>query len=251
MCGPLVAFAVGDPECRRWWSSRVGLNAAYHVARGVAYAIVGAACGAIGALVDMGAMQVGVYRAAAIVAGCLMIVVGIAAVLRHRGVRLPRLGLPQRVVGWIAFARGRLRALRPPARAACTGFITALLPCGWLYLFAVAAAGTGNPLSGMAVMAAFWLGSVPILMSLGLGAQAVAAAMGRRLPLITAAAMVALGVSTLVFRMQIPLEAMTARTTRTTQRRPAAERQIAPDPTESHRVGSAERWPGLFMVPPD
>ena len=46
-----------------------------------------------------------------------------------------------------------------------TGLLTALLPCGWLYLFALFAAGTGSWLSGSVVMIAFWLGSVPALVA--------------------------------------------------------------------------------------
>jgi sulfite exporter TauE/SafE len=47
------------------------------------------------------------------------------------------------------------------------GLLTAFLPCGWLYAFAVSAAATKNAVGGSLVMLAFFLGTVPAL----LGAQ--------------------------------------------------------------------------------
>jgi hypothetical protein len=141
----------------------------------------------------------------------MMIGVGAAAVLRAVGARLPELPLPrllQRVV--IAGQRAAF-TLAPLPRALCIGLLTALLPCGWLYLFASYAAGTGSPLWGAAFMAAFWLGSVPSLLLAGIGAQALARLAGRRLPLVTALTIVALGVATLVLRMQTPVLAFEPR----------------------------------------
>ena len=103
-----------------------------------------------------------------------MIAAGLAAVLQAIGLSLPRLRLPglaQRMV----FAGQRMAfALRPLPRSLGIGLLTAFLPCGWLYLFAAYAAGTGSPARGAMVMAAFWLGGVPALLLAGLG--------GRRLP---------------------------------------------------------------------
>lgn len=67
---------------------------------------------------------------------------------------------------------GALRRLmdRPPVvRAAATGLFTTLLPCGWLYAFVVTAAGTGSgtPLHGAALMAVFWLGTLPMMLTVG------------------------------------------------------------------------------------
>jgi sulfite exporter TauE/SafE len=114
-------------------------------------------------------------------------------------------------VRWLVSTAQRMAmALRPVPRALSIGLLTALLPCGWLYLFAVVAAGTASPWRGAAVMAAFWLGSVPILVALGIGVQALAGTLGRRLPLVSAVVILLLGVSTLVLRMQTPAEAFIA-----------------------------------------
>ena len=72
---------------------------------------------------------------------------------------------------------GSLR-LTPLPRALSTGLLTAFLPCGWLYLFALKAAETGSPLRGALFMIAFWLGSVPALVLVGAGVQTLARLLG-------------------------------------------------------------------------
>ena len=85
------------------------------------------------------------------------------------------------------------------------GRLTALLPCGWLYAFVLTAAGTGNSWSGVAVMAAFWAGTVPALLAVGLGVRLFAHPLARRAPALTAWLLVAIGVTTLAGRWQVPV----------------------------------------------
>jgi hypothetical protein len=95
----------------------------------------------------------------------------------------------------------RFAAGRPPVvRALATGLLTTLLPCGWLYAFVISAAGTGSPAFGALTMAVFWVGTVPILVTLGAGLRAITGALGRRLPTVTAAAVVVVGLATIVMR---------------------------------------------------
>jgi sulfite exporter TauE/SafE len=47
------------------------------------------------------------------------------------------------------------------------GLLSGLLPCGWLWGFLALAASRGAVFEGMAVMAAFWAGTVPILLAIG------------------------------------------------------------------------------------
>jgi sulfite exporter TauE/SafE len=93
-------------------------------------------------------------------------------------------------------------------RALVIGLLTTLLPCGWLYAFVVTAAGSGGPLNGAAVMATFWVGTLPVLLSLGIGARQLAGALGDRLPLATAAALVIVGAVTLSGRMTLSAETL-------------------------------------------
>lgn len=48
-------------------------------------------------------------------------------------------------------------------RAWLTGFFSALLPCGWLHTFVIAAIASASPAKGGAVLLFFWLGTLPAL----------------------------------------------------------------------------------------
>ncbi len=56
-------------------------------------------------------------------------------------------------------------------------------------------------------MVAFWAGTVPVLASLGVGVQAFAGTLGRRMPLITSALIVLLGLYTISSRSIRPAQA--------------------------------------------
>jgi sulfite exporter TauE/SafE len=74
-----------------------------------------------------------------------------------------------------------------------TGLFTTLLPCGWLYVFVAAAGGTGSVQTAMATMAIFWLGTLPALLAVGVGAQRLLAPFRRRLPALSATVVLIMG----------------------------------------------------------
>jgi sulfite exporter TauE/SafE len=63
---------------------------------------------------------------------------------------------------------------------------------------------SASPVWGVAVMAAFWLGTLPMMATLGFGVQAISGPLRARLPLITSLVLVAAGVWTLLGRMAMP-----------------------------------------------
>ena len=207
MCGPLVAFAVGATEKQRF-ASRVMLHVAYHGGRLVTYALIGGVCGALGAALDLGGSLIGLNRLAAVLAGTMMVAVGLLTVAKYSGMKIPRFVLPAALQKGIALGQRTAVGFRPMSRALVIGLLTAFLPCGWLYAFAIVAAGTGSVLMGAAVMAAFWAGTVPILASLGIGVQALTGTLGRRVPMVTALVIVALGLYTIAARPAISIDAV-------------------------------------------
>ena len=97
---------------------------------------------------------------------------------------------------WLVQIRGR----RAAQRAWLVGALTGLLPCGWLWAFVVSAAGTGSPAAGAAVMAVFWLGTVPAMTGMFALGGAVVSGLRWRMPVISACVLLALGVATLTVR---------------------------------------------------
>ncbi|MBK8914978.1 MAG: sulfite exporter TauE/SafE family protein [Phycisphaerales bacterium] len=199
MCGGFALFAVGSAPGTR----AIALQSAYHGGRLVTYLVLGALAGAIGAALDLGGGMIGVQRAAALMAGGMMVLFGGCALASTCGLRLPAPGIPQTLRH--ALAAGHRRALRltPTARALVIGLLTTLLPCGWLYAFVITAAGTGNSLAAAVAMLAFWLGTLPVMGAVTIGARAISGPLGSRFPLLTSILLVAVGTYTLTGRLTI------------------------------------------------
>jgi sulfite exporter TauE/SafE len=205
MCGGFVCFYTGTAPGRASGGatgaaspSLVRAHALYNVGRLVSYVLLGAIAGSLGAGVSRIGALAGVGHAATIVAGVLMISWAVSTIAAQRGVHLgARLGAPTVPVAWQRLLGRLLQSLRDQpvgARALITGLATTLLPCGWLYVFVAAAGGTGRALDGMFVMALFWLGNVPALVAVGVGAQRVFGPFRRRLPTLGALTVLLMGV---------------------------------------------------------
>lgn len=206
MCGAFVAFAVvGERQTR---GQRVQLHLAYNTGRLLTYMTLGAAAGAVGSVMDLGGAIVGVQRSALAFAGACMIIFATIALLRHAGVRVPRMPVPGFMQRVLAASHRRIAGWPAVSRALATGLLTTLLPCGWLYAFVFVAAGTGDVVAGMLVMAVFWLGTLPVLVALGAGVSALAGPLKARLPVLTMALLLAFGVFAVLGRVAMPTQAL-------------------------------------------
>ncbi len=197
MCGSFACLAATGRNGAR---PAVRGAATYHVGRLIAYASLGLLAGTAGAGLDRVAVA-GVARPAAVVAGALLILWGVASLLAALGVRVPQLDVPPRLASLVA--RGVRAADRqsPARRALLIGLLTAALPCGWLYAFVATSAAAGGALGGAAVMVAFWLGTVPLLAMVGLGAQRLLGPLRRRMPALTAGVLIVIGALTAAGRL--------------------------------------------------
>lgn len=198
MCGPFLAFAAAGSE------EDIGHRhplLAYHAGRLASYVALGAGAGALGASIERLGRLAGLGRAAALASGLLMVAWGVHTILEHAGWarRLHGPGFVRRALGATV---SRVGALSGAVRAGITGVATALLPCGWLYVFVAAAGGTASPLRGALLMIVFWSGSVPAMVALGLGLQRLAGPARRHLPLVTASVVVVIGLFTIAGRLR-------------------------------------------------
>ena len=225
MCGPLMACAVsvtgretvalgpGFDGGHRWgqWARHAWLQVGYHVGRLVGYALLGGVAGGVGALLDLGSTLSGLQPVAAVLAGGVMVVIGLAALCRVSG-WLDRWMNAAAGLGSLGrWAQGVALRVNAGPRAWGIGLLTPLLPCGWLYAFVLTAAGTGGVWSGAAVMGVFWLGTLPVLVGLGLGLQGAFGLAGWKLPWVqqvAAVAVIALGLFTLSGRVSLDAEAL-------------------------------------------
>lgn len=192
MCTPFVCFYAGADTRASAWG-----HLAYNGGRLISYLILGAIAGAVGAGVQQVGTGVGISRAAASLAGILMITWGVVQLLAVRGVKVPT---PAPLAGAQQWMAARLRDVRdfaPTARALTVGLLTTLLPCGWLYAFVLTAAGTGSVRDAMLVMAVFWAGTLPMMLAIGVGIRRLAGPFRDRLPVFSAIVLVVIGVYSL------------------------------------------------------
>lgn len=169
MCGPLVlAATIPSPSPsdsgaagqvpKGAGSTNAGLIAAYQSGRLLGYSVLGALAGSLGAGVFSGMAGTALsWISTALIA----VAFGLLAWKAWRG-EPPHLlpatlsqGPLRRLLG--------ARTLPPFARAGGVGLLSALLPCGWLHSFVLAAATTRSPQAGAVLMGVFWTGTLPAL----------------------------------------------------------------------------------------
>lgn len=206
MCGGLVAIAVtpvlrGGPVML---AIQARLHVAYHAGRFVAYTALGAVAGALGAALQASGTLVGLQHTAGPIAGALIIAMAVIGLARAIGLRLPSLPTSNRLNRLLSRLHASTSQWTPLSRSTAIGALSGLLPCGWLYMFVVAAAGTGHTATGAAVMAAFWAGSVPILVFVGTGVQALRSVIGRHVPVLMSLALLLVGLWTAGGRLRLP-----------------------------------------------
>ena len=209
MCGPFCAVAVGGGSTAK---HEYLPHLAYHLGRLSTYSLLGAVAGAVGSLVDMASALAGLQPIALGLAGGIMVLLGLvelAKLSRFRSL-VPVSYTPRALTNLLRRGQRFAANRRGVPRALTIGLLTTFLPCGWLYAFVVVAAGSGSPTSGALIMAAFWAGTVPVLLSLGVGVRSLSALLGSRLPAVTAVALVAVGLVTLSGRMSLSAETLTA-----------------------------------------
>ena len=201
MCGGFVAFYSGGRPRR----GRVTAHLAYSGGRLGAYAGLGALAGSLGAALDATGALLGLQRAAAVVAGALIALWGGVSLAESFGARVPALAAPPAWRGLLSRGVAHVAARPPAERALIMGLLTGCLPCGWLYAFVVTAAGSGSALAGAGTMALFWLGTLPVMIGLGVGVTALAGPLRRHVPAACAVAMIAVGLLAVAGRFR-PVE---------------------------------------------
>lgn len=207
MCGPFAMIAAADSNKG---SAPVVPTLAYSCGRLVTYSIVGLIFGALGLVLNQGVAFANWQQTATYVAGGLMILVGIISLARYLGFRIALPGLFSPVQKFLQVGFAKARTMTPVWRAFSIGALTSLMPCGWLYTFAISAAGTGSPLWGMALMVTFWAGTVPIMAALVLGVDKIGTPIQKKLPVAMACLVIAIGVFTVAYRAPVAIGAETA-----------------------------------------
>lgn len=183
MCGGFVGVVSQMSQPR-------SAQASYHFGRLVTYLVLGAVAGLFGAGANAVGQQFGLTQVAATITGIIMIVCAVG-VLVGRPVHIARL-LPQRLTALPA------RLLPVPGSSSAgysftLGLCSTFLPCGWLYTYVALAAASGGAALGAGIMAVFWVGTLPMLITIGSISHLVGAPLRKYMPVVSALLMLAAG----------------------------------------------------------
>ncbi len=163
MCGPLVgALGIAAPPgtpVRRALLPQL----AYHLGRVTTYGTVGAAMGMAGSFVNVAGRIAGAQDVVAVLAGLLLVAMGLGVAVQSLWVKDAEGRLAGRVLGAVR----KLAGHEAPMRAYPLGLVLGFLPCGLSYSAFAAAAATGSPVRGMALALAFGAGTLPALLLAG------------------------------------------------------------------------------------
>lgn len=192
MCGAFACLANGNARRGAW----------YHGGRLAAYLLLGVAAGTVGAGLDKAGLIANVQRTAALLTSVALVAWGLVQL--RQAMRARTFAGASAWGGTLGALIERTAAWDPRARATAIGLTTALLPCGWLWAFIATAMGTGTPLRAVAVMAVFWVGTVPMLLAVAAGARRFGPLARVRWPLASASLVVMLGLGELASHLLMP-----------------------------------------------
>lgn len=204
MCGPLITMysekmegARGGRDILTWHEVRQ--HALFNTGRTVSYATIGAAMGALGALL-FGATTIvsvsSVVRGAVGVAiGVIIVASGVTYALRGTVVEVPGTGRLFR--GVHEFITSRVGSLVNGFGIVGLGAVHGFLPCPMLYPAFLYAFARGSPVEGALSLGVLGAGTFPTLMVYGLTVRSIGPEHRQTLHRVLGVAFVALGLVTL------------------------------------------------------
>jgi len=210
MCGPFALWATHGGSSR-------GTVASYHLGRLTTYLSAGLAAGVLGSAVTIGGDFAGFQTLAAKIAGGSLVFVGLSRLLLLFPLFQPKpavVAKPSRMAALLQNAKPMIAGFGPNTRAYFGGLLTTWLPCGWLYLFVLVAGGTGDVMLALTVMSAFWIGTLPALTAVVVGARSLIPKFRSALPIAASVLLIATGLYTATGRASADLSSMTAQTPR-------------------------------------
>jgi hypothetical protein len=165
MCGPIIAgysFSDREPGQPAPVAATIAPHLLYNTGRITTYALIGGVMGLTGSFVNIAGRISGIQNLVALLAGVLMIVMGMNITGIWGSPRwIEKHNLP------VLRAARRVAASRSMSRFAFLGMVLGFLPCGLSYTIFVAAAGSGGLLQGMLTAVLFGLGTFPALLAFG------------------------------------------------------------------------------------
>jgi len=163
MCGGIV-IAYSSTKIRDDFNKakEVASHILYSFGRITTYVLLGAVFGSLGGVATFSNMANGILW---IVAGVAMVLTGFSLLGKIKFLTLIEHSVSK--TSWYQKNFRLLLGSQTLSSFFMLGLLNGLLPCGFVYFFAITAASTGSALSGAFVMLIFGLSTIPALFSLG------------------------------------------------------------------------------------
>ena len=163
MCGGIVIAYTSTKVESRWSKAKQATShLLYSFGRIFTYTILGALFGCLGSVATFSAFANGVLLVSV---GLFMVLTGLSLLGKIKFLTLVEHSLTQ--FSWYQNSFKKLIGQKTLFSFFLLGMLNGLLPCGFVYFFAVTAASTTSPFWGAIVMLVFGLSTIPALFSLG------------------------------------------------------------------------------------
>ncbi|MEA3353350.1 MAG: sulfite exporter TauE/SafE family protein [Campylobacterota bacterium] len=163
MCGGIV-IAYSSTKVQQQWSKAQQSIAhiLYSLGRVLTYALLGAVFGYLGGVATFSNTANGILW---LVAGSAMLLTGLSLLGKIKFLTLIEHSVSKS--NWYSQTFKSLLSSQTFLSFFLLGMLNGLLPCGFVYFFAITAASTADPFYGALVMVIFGLSTIPALFSLG------------------------------------------------------------------------------------
>ena len=163
MCGGIVIAYTSTKIDDQWSKTKQSISHIfYSFGRIVTYMMIGAIFGYFGEVVTISKTANGILL---LLTGLLMILVGLSLIGKLRFLTLIEHSVSKST--WYQITFKKLIRSNSVGSFFTLGLLNGLLPCGFVYFFAITAISTGSAFGGMLVMLIFGLSTIPALFSLG------------------------------------------------------------------------------------
>ena len=163
MCGGIVV-AYSSTKIKTSWTKQTQAisHLLYSLGRTTTYMILGAIFGLVGGVVSFDNMTSGILL---LTTGVMMMLIGLSLMGKIKFLTSIEHGCSKSPLYQKTFKS--LLSSNTFFSFYLLGMLNGLLPCGFVYVFAVTAASTGSPFWGAIVMMIFGLSTIPAMFSLG------------------------------------------------------------------------------------
>ena len=163
MCGGIVLAYTSTKVDEKWNKATQALaHLSYSFGRVLTYMMLGAIFGYLGGVATFDNTTIGLLK---VVAGVAMILAGLSLMGKIKFLTLLEHSFSKSA--WYQKSFRAMLASNSLFSFFVLGMLNGLLPCGFVYFFAITAASTASPFWGAIVMMIFGLSTIPAMFSMG------------------------------------------------------------------------------------